>query len=414
MPGGTGADPLSRAAVVVSSASVILTIGAAVVAITLRIADPVPVVRSSFGFGDIALVGFEVMGIAFASVGGLLVIRRPRNAIGWCMVVIGASYAIGAAFAAVTYSMTAIGTADAVRAAQIAAWCTAFFTTVGGILFAIGFIFPTGRGHTPRWNAFVTILFLGAPFTLAMIVLQPGPLNVFPTIENPFGLAPDLRPLLGVQFSPFLAAMSPILIPVLAWSLASRYRSAGAIERLQLKWFALAVVVTMGGVAVAGTWAFVSNDPPEIGLATFAFAGACIPIAIGIAILRHNLYDIDRIVSRTIGYAVVTAILFGVFALVNLGLQTVLSGAVGNTPIVIAASTLAVAALFNPLRRRVQTAVDRRFHRSHYDAQLTVDGFAGRLRDQLDLATLSTELRQTTVDAVEPSATGIWLRGTVR
>jgi hypothetical protein len=402
-----------RAAPVVACLGVVVAFAAAIGAIALRIADPAPIVQSGFGFGDISLVGFEVMGVAFASVGGLLVIRRPLNAVGWCMVVIGTSYAVGAAFAAVTYSMMAIGTADAARAAQFTGWCTALLTTLGGVLFGIGFIFPTGRGHTRRWDAFVALMAASGLFFMIMNAIQPGPLNVFPTIDNPIGVGPDLRPLIGVQLSAFVAAMSPVLLVFLSWSLISRYRGAGAVERQQIKWFALALTVTICGVAIAGTWAFATNDAPEIGLAMFAFAGALIPVAIGVAITRYHLYDIDRIVSRTIGYAVVTAILFGVFALVNLGLQTVLSGAVGNTPIVIAASTLAVAALFNPLRHRVQTAVDRRFHRSHYDAQLTVDEFAGRLRDQLDLTTLSTELRRTTIEAVEPSTTGIWLRGTV-
>jgi hypothetical protein len=408
------AGTVQRIAPVVASVGVFVALGAAISAIGLRIADPAPIVQSGFGFGDIALVGFEVMGVAFASVGGLLMIRRPRNAVGWCIVVIGTSYAVGGAFAAVTYSVMAIGTADAARAAQFTGWCTALFTTLGGVLFGIGFIFPTGRGHTPRWDVFVALMAASGLLFLAMNAIQPGPLNVFPTIENPIGFGPDLRSLIGVQLSAFVAAMSPVLLVFLTWSLISRYRAAGAVEREQIKWFALALTVTLCGVALAGTWAFVTNDAPEVGLATFGFAGACIPVAIGIAITRYHLYDIDRIVSRTIGYAIVTAILFGVFALVNLGLQTVLSGVVGSPPLLVAASTLTVAALFNPLRRRVQTTVDRRFHRSHYDAQVTVDGFAGRLRDQLDLSTLSTELRQTTVEAVEPSATGIWLRGTVR
>jgi hypothetical protein len=395
------------------------TVIAAIGAITLRFVDPVPVVRSTFGFTDLALVGFEMMGVAFASVGALLVIRRPRNAIGWCMVLTGVGYSIGAYAAAVTYLIVAQGTVEALQTARLTGWLTAAFTTLGGVVFLLAFIFPSGRGHTPGWDRFVRLCLILWPAVFLMVVIQPGPLNVFPTIENPFGVGPDLRPLIGIQYSSMVAAGSIAMVPLVAWSLVSRYRLGDTTERQQLKWFAFAVTGCVAGLAIAGFGAFLSDEPPEVGLAIFGYAGALVAVAIGIAILRYRLYEIDRIVSRSISYALVTALLLGVFGGLILILQSLVSGVVTSRgsaldPWVVAASTLVVAALFNPVRLRVQSVVDRRFHRARYDGERTVAGFAGRMRDELDLTTLTGELRRTTTHAVEPTTTGVWLRSTGR
>jgi len=402
-----------------ASTGLVATVIAAVAAIALRLVDPAPVVPSAFGFTDAALVGFEIMGVAFSSVGALLVVRRPRNAVGWCMVLIGVGYSVGAFAAAVTYSVVALGTAEALETARLTGWCTAAFTTLGGVVFLLGFVFPTGRGHTPAWDRLVRLCLIVWPLALIMIVVQPGPLNVFPTIDNPFGIGPDLRHMTGMQYSSMVAASSVLLVPLVVWSMASRYRLGDRTERQQLKWFALAITGCIAGVGIAGFGAFLSNDPPEVGLAIFGYVGALVAVAIGIAILRYHLYELDRIVSRSISYALVTALLLGVFGGLILVLQSLVSGAVAGPgseldPRVVAASTLVVAALFDPVRTRVQATVDRRFHRARYDAERTVSGFAGRLRDELDLATLSADLRQTTNEAVEPTTTGVWLRAGIR
>jgi hypothetical protein len=198
------------------------------------------------------------------------------------------------------------------------------------------------------------------------------------------------------------------------WSLASRYRLGGVTERQQLKWFALAIAVSTGAVSAAGLGAVVSDDVPEAGLAVFGFAGALVPVAIGIAILRNHLYDIDRILSRTIGYAIVTGTLGVIFAALLLSLSSVTATVAGGETIAVAASTLAAFALFQPVRRRVQRAVDRRFDRSRYDADLTVRTFAARLRDDLDLETVRAEIAGTASVAVRPTSASVWLRGTSR
>jgi hypothetical protein len=393
------------------AASLVTGIGA----IGLRIIDPAPMVEDTYGFSDVALVGFVVMGIAFASVGSLLVIRRPRNAIGWCMVVTGVGHAAGVFAAAATSSLLAIDTQSALRAAQFSAWVTGFLVTVGGVfLVGIAFIFPTGRGQTHRWDRLVRAFPIVGPIPVLMLVLQPGPLHIVSSIENPFGVGPDWRLVAGVQFSTVVSVAVLLFPPFMVWSLISRYRLAGSIERQQLKWFALAIAVSVGGMAVAAVGAAVSRNPPEAGLAVFGFAGALVPVAIGIAILRYRLYDIDRLISRTIAYAVVTGTLGVIFGSLLLSMTSVMAAVSGGETVAVATSTLAASALFQPVRRRVQRAVDRRFDRSRYDADLTVRAFAARLRDDLDLTAVGAEIVGTASSAVRPTTASIWLRGASR
>ncbi len=393
----------------------VVTIVGAVGAITLRVVDPVPIVQDAFGFTDVALVGFVVMGVAFASVGALLVLRRPQNAVGWCMVLTGVGHAAGVFAAAATFSLVAIGTQSALRAAQFSGWVTGALVTVGGVLLvSIAFIFPTGRGHTPAWDRVVRLSLILAPIPVLMLLLQPGPLHIFSTIENPFGFGPDLRSVAGLQFSIVVSAATLLFPPVLVWSLISRYRLAGPIERQQVKWFALAIAVSVGGLAFAAVGAAISRNPPEAGLAIFGFAGALIPLAIGIAVMRYRLYDIDRILSRTIGYAIVTGTLGVIFAALLLSLTGIMTAVAGGETVAVAASTLVAFALFQPVRRRVQRTVDQRFDRSRYDADLTVRTFAARLRGDLDLGTVRAEIVATATSAVRPAAAGVWLRGEPR
>lgn len=383
----------------------------AVGAIALRIADPVPMVADTFGFGDLALVGFEVMGVMFALVGALLVVRRPENAVGWCMVLIGAGHALAGLTGAVTSSAVADGPAGAATAGFVG-WLTVLFTMIGGIVFGLGFIFPTGRGHTPAWDRLVRVGAVAFPFLVVpLFLIRPGPLQVFATIDNPFGVGPDFRSALGPQISALIAATSVLFVPVLALSLVSRYRMSDTIGRQQLKWFVLALLVTLGGIAVAGIGALISDEPPEAGLVVFGFAGALVPVAIGIAILRHHLYDIDRIISRTLSYAAITVVLASVYGLVALSIGIVLGSLGEGQTIAVAGSTLLVAALFGPLRRRAQTIVDRRFDRSSYDASLTVQAMTDRLRDDVDIDRVQADVLGVVERAFHPAKAGLWLRG---
>ena len=378
--------------------------------IALRIVDPVPLPPGTFGFGVAALGGLELLGVTFALIGALLVVRVPGNAVGWCMVLIGDGYALGGLAAAITGSALADGPTSAATAA-LAGWLTVFFTTIGGLVFGLGFIFPTGRGHTPAWDRAVQVAAVLSPFLATFFFLiRPGPLHLFPMIDNPFGVGPDLRPLFGPEVSRNIAGGVGVVVPLLAWSLASRYRQADAIGRQQLKWFVLALLVTIGGVAVAALGALVSERPPEAGLAVFGYAGALVPVAIGIAILRYRLYDIDRLISRSVSYTLVTGVLAAVFAATAIGLSTLLGSLAQGQSLAVAASTLIVIGLFGPLRRRAQAVVDRRFDRSLYDASITVQAMSARLRDDVDLERVEADVLGVVDRTFHPAYAGLWLR----
>ena len=382
----------------------------AIGAITLRIVDPVPVVPDSLGFSDPALVGFGFLGIAFASVGALLVVRRPQNAVGWVMVLIGASNALACLAGAVTYSAVADGPAGAATAG-FAGWLTVLFTMTGSLVIGLGFIFPTGRGHTPAWDRLIRI---GAVTLLCILVvlflIRPGPLQIFATIDNPFGVGPDFRSILGPQISTLLAASGVLVVPLLVLSIVSRYRMSDRVGRQQLKWFMLALLVTLGGIAVSAIGALVSDEPQGAGLVVFGFAGALVPVAIGIAILRYRLYDIDRLISRTISYAAVTAVLAGLFGVAALSIGILLSSLAEGQTIAVAGSTLLVVALFGPLRRRAQKIVDRRFDRFSYDATLTVQALTVRLRDDVDLDRVEADVLGVVNRTFHPRFAGLWIR----
>jgi hypothetical protein len=203
-----------------------------------------------------------------------------------------------------------------------------------------------------------------------------------------------------------------IAIALALGSLVLRFRRATDDARRQIKWFALAT--SFAGVAFTSDMIFrVSGAGSALKVTEIMLVVAMlgVPTAAGMAILRYRLYDIDRIVSRTISYGLITALLVAVFLLVNLALQALLSSFTSNNAWAVAGSTLLAAALFTPVRRRVQDAVDRRFNRGHYDAERTTAAFSERMRDQVDLPTLASELDATVRQAIAPSRVGLWLRG---
>jgi hypothetical protein len=193
-------------------------------------------------------------------------------------------------------------------------------------------------------------------------------------------------------------------------ALATRYRRGDRVERLQIRWLLAAMAITIVGFAGVGIESAIRRDDGPNISAFVAYLGVLLmPIAIGIAVTRYRLYEIDRLISRTIGYALVTGVLVAVFAGAVLGLQTVLEPLTGENTVAVAASTLIVAALFQPLRRRVQRAVDRRFDRARYDGERTVAAFAARLRDQVDLATLEADLDAVVRGTVAPATLRVWI-----
>lgn len=385
----------------------------AVGCIVVRLVAGAPFLPVTFGFGPAAMVAFIVLGLSWASIGAFLMIRRPGNAVGLVMVVAGTGYALSMFFLALTLAFAAEGTPAGMRRAELAGWTTVLCTQVGSAIFLIGFIFPTGRAQSAPWARLVRLAWPFLTLFGAALLLQPGPLHLFPTLHNPFGLGPDFRG--GAPITPLTGFFAVLVGAPLLWSLASRYRMAGRIERQQLKWFGLALVVALFGVGASAIGALVTKGTPdEVGLTVFGFAAAGVPVAIAIAILRHHLYDIDRLISRTIAYALVTAILGLVVSAVIVLLSTALVSYTQGQTVAVAASTLIAFAAFQPVLRRVRGAVDRRFNRAHYDTERTIAQFSDRLRDEIDLAALSANLDATIHAAIAPRSFGIWLRASRR
>ena len=381
----------------------------AVGCIVVRLVTQAPFLPVTFGFGSVAMVGFIVMGLSWASIGAYLMIRRPENAVGSVIVVAGAGYSLSMFFLALTLAFAARATAEGLRLAELAGRTTVLCTQIGAAAFLIGFIFPTGRAQSARWARFVRLAWPCMLLFGVALLLQPGSLHLFPTLTNPFGVGPDFRG--DAPISPLTGLFAACVGLPLTLSLASRYRMASRIERQQLKWFGLALVIALFGVSVSALGALVTNrTPDEIGLTVFGFAAAGVPVAIAIAILRNHLYDIDRLISRTIAYAVVSTVLGLVVGGVIVLVSTALASYAQGQTIAVAASTMVAFAAFQPVLRRVRGAVDRRFNRAHYDTERTIAQFGDRLRDEIDLAALSANLDATIHEAIAPRSFGIWLR----
>ena len=386
-----------------------LAIAGAVGAIVVRLVTRAPFLPVTFGFGPSTMIAFITMALSWASIGAFLVIRRPENAVGRLLVLSGTGYSLSMFFVAVTFAFAADGTAPAQRLAEVTGWITVMFTQIGSLAFLVALIFPTGRAHSPTWAWIVRLSYPGILLVSIVLLLQPGPLHLFPTLQNPIGVGPDIRA--GQPVSPLVALFGVTLAPAITISIATRYRAAGHTERQQLKWFALALVLSLSGVGFSAWGAGPgTGTPDEIGLTVFGFAAAGVPVAIAIAILRHHLYDIDRILSRTISYAIVSAVLALVFGGVIVLLSAAFASLAQGPTIAVAASTLAAFVAFQPVLRRVRRNVDRRFDRARYDAEQTVAWFSARLRDEVDIATVATDLRSTVQGAVNPAAVGLWIR----
>jgi hypothetical protein len=252
--------------------------------------------------------------------------------------------------------------------------------------------------------------------TLALIQAAFSPFSpgsTPPGMRNPLAVSGALASVLSLM-SAAASLAAVVCFPLAAASLVVRYRRASGVERAQLRWFA-AVAALIGvsfalglstSSATSGVLVLVSN----VAWSCLFIGLALLPLAIGIAVLRYRLYEIDRLVSRSIGWGVLTVILGSVFVGLVLGLQTLLAPFTGSNELAVAASTLLVFSLFQPVRRRVQGLVDRRFNRARYDAQAAVDAFAERLRDEVDLEILQGSLLRLVEATLEPKASGLWLR----
>jgi hypothetical protein len=354
------------------------------------------------GFVVALLVAFT----AFTVVGAVIVAHRPGNLIGWIFVAIG--LLAGTGLLALEYAIYAyITRPGSLPGAALTTWYSWWWEPMLILILVFTpLLFPTGRLLSPRWRPVAVLAAVATTVVVVLHALQPTITlqNRDYTIPNPLGLAgvPDLEdsPVGAVLYGIFLVCGVAAMVSVVV-----RFRRARGVERQQLKWFAFAVVLAILAQPVTD-YLF-----PGIGSVVFGVSVALVPIAAGIAILRYRLYDIDRIINRTLVYGLLTALLAGVYVGAVLVLGQVFGGVGGDPPSwAVAGATLAVAALFQPARRRIQAVVDRRFNRRKYNTAKTIQAFSTRLRDQVDLDTLSTELLAVVDQTMEPTRVSLWLR----
>ena len=344
--------------------------------------------------------------LVFATVGLVLALQRPGNPIGWLY---------GAASLAWAYSIPIQPMIDQLvrehrplpLVAQLVAatgdlsWAPAI--GLGVTLPAL--LLPNGHLRSRRWRLVAITSVTGLILVMVAGPLSPGPLEEL-GIDNPFGL-PGAAGTVAAALTIVGVLLHWFSLPPAAMCVVLRFRSSEGVERQQLRWVAAGVAGAVG-LMVIGVPSGLGFAPNWISYLVFP-ALLLPPVAVGVAVLRYRLYDLDRIISRTLTYGLLTVLLGLGYAGAVLGLGRLLPE---GSSLVVAAATLAVAALFQPLRRRIQAVVDRRFNRRRYDAVRTVDGFAARLRDQVDLDALHGELLAVVDQTMQPTQVSLWLRHT--
>jgi hypothetical protein len=352
-------------------------------------------------------------------VGALIASRRPENPIGWICLVAGLFWTLIALDDQYTaYGLATTGVVP-FPAAVVALSQWLWVPPVGLLSIYLILLFPDGRLPSRRWRPLAW--FSGAVMALVSlaIVLAPGPLPDLGGVRNPFGLE-------GYPWIADATNVIPALLPLCtlasALSLVLRYRRSGSEQREQIKWIAFAgsFVGLMSLITVVSTLIFAPEFADSTGtqplwlgvlqdVELLSFAG--IPVAVGIAVLRYRLYDIDVIINRTLVYGSLTATLIALYfggIVVLQRLFVLLTGQ--QSTLAVVASTLLIAALFNPLRRRIQSFIDRRFYRRKYDARKTLEAFTAKLRDETDFDALNAELVGVVNETIQPAHVSLWLR----
>jgi len=348
--------------------------------------------------------------VAYAVVGAVLASRRPVSPIGWLLLGIGLESA--ARGLAGEYALHALARHARPASGVWAIWFVNWGLTLlfpSGVLMFLLLLFPNGRPLTVRWRMVGWLgVALAACYAIATWlnpgIITPGPKLL--SVPNPTGVA-GWTFAGRVSFGLFPLEWACLLAA--AVSLFLRYRRSASEERLQLKWFAFAAVATLVLLtALLPPSILTSAGGAVFDAGVIGGIGVALPVAVGIAVMKYRLYAIDRIISRTLAYTIVTGLLVGVYTGLVLLATRVLTV---HTPVAVAVATLAAAALFSPLRRRVQGAVDRRFNRARYDADQTVAAFAARLKDAVDLDSVRDDLAGVVQHALEPAHISIWIGG---
>jgi hypothetical protein len=373
------------------------------------------VVSALLGEDDVvAGLIFGVWLAALGTVGALVAARRPQNPIGW--LILSSATLISLFFFGDAYASYSLELGHGpLPLDRFMAWLTLWVTVPGfGAFIFVFLLFPDGRVLSPRWRWLVWLGIAGLSVVVLGLAIRPGPIDSVPNIDNPLGIeeAAGLARFLTEGPGGLLDG-GVVLAAVL--SLILRIRRSRGTQRQQMRWFVFSVVmfvVVFGAAQIL--WAIV-EEPESGGPAnTFGFLAIMlslifIPVSMGIGILRYRLYDIDVIVNKTLVYGGLTAILALAYVGIVVALQNVIPGA-DDSDLTIAGSTLAVAALFRPLRRRVQGFIDRRFYRHKYDTQRTLESFSSRLREDVDLDHLSRDLLGVVRDTMQPAHASLWLK----
>lgn len=368
----------------------------------------------SLAAGDWASLVFFV---SYALVGAYLAARRPASPIGWLLLLTGLGMAMGSVVIHTPLPDLLAGSltgTDAVRAwLNASGWCLALASFTG-----LALAFPDGDLPAGRWAPVARLTILASIVVGALICVYPiinvtvaeAPSGI--DIPNPFALAPE-HPLWQAIPNSGDVGYPALFVLFLAAgaSLATRARTASGVARLQYRWFVAGIAVVALAMAAWAITTFILLQPgtgPTLTLVVLA--SPAVPLAVAVAVLRYRLYAIDRLISRTVSWAIVTGVLVSVFAVAVLALQPILAGLTQGRTLAVAASTLVAFALFQPLRHRVQDAVDRRFDRARYDGERMAGILAERLRDQVRLDDLESAIATTVDDALRPSAAALWIR----
>jgi len=367
-----------------------------------------------------------IFAVVFSSVGAVIATRQRANPIGWMFLASG--LLAGVQVAAEEYAFYGLLERHGdIPGGEFAAWLQAWIWLPLVAAVAIGpvLLFPSGRLRSRRWILVIAAAVPTVVLTTLLFALLPGHLSgLAALVDNPYGVNALLgaAQLAALGFAALAAEITTGFVSVVL-----RFRDAHGVERQQLKWFAyatalvaLAIVVsavdqivvalTVDRAAVVESAATVTSRMSQLLLIG---AMAFLPVSIGVAILRYRLYDIDLLINRTMVYGATSAAIAATFFVGIVALQAVLRPLTAGSELAIAASTLVSFALFQPIRRRVQDAADRRFDRSRYDAARTLDAFADRLRDEVDLDALRGDLLGVVRDTMQPTHSGLWLRDQV-
>ena len=361
-----------------------------------------------------SIVVQDVLVVLYGVLGALIASNQGRNVIGWIFCFVAVSLGvISFAYGYADYALYA--RENPLPGAVLVAWVPnwLFIPAVYVSMCYLFFLFPDGRPASPWWRPVIWAATIVAAVATLATALEPGRLYSFPTVENPFGLGEPLgRVAIVANDVTDLIAMLVFLVSLA--SMIARLRRARGRERQQLKWITYSAALTATSFATAFLAGSLAQDWRVFADAFFLLGVVgftSIPVAAGIAILRHRLYDIDIVINRTLVYASLTATLAAVYVVCVVSLQFIFRVITGQeSQLAVVASTLAIAALFNPLRRRIQILVDRRFYRRKYDAKRVLDEFAARLRDETDLEVLGDDIIAVSRETMQPAHVSLWLR----